>query len=401
MHGTVILPDRTMVEAVHRSGRQQGNPISVCHVTEGAAWAGAEVQLTTLLRALSKCPDISLHALVFHESRLASELRHFGVAVQVVDAQRQSLLSLLAECSEFVKSKKIQILHSHSYKENLIACLLSRVCKVKYLVRTEHGHPEPYSAIRHPKHCCVLAADRIAARYTATKIVSVSSDLGEFWKRHVGAQRVAVLRNGVDVEWVNSKFGPSEARQRLGIPGDASVVGIAARLELIKRHDLFLATARYLASKVANVKFVIAGDGRQKVFLQRLIYEYGLEDQVSLLGERKDVHDVLRAMDILLICSDHEGVPMVMLESMALGIPVVSRKVGGIPEVIRDGENGLLIASNDPEEIGDACMSIFQDPCRRASLVQAARDEIQRLYSAEKNAEVMLEVYRSVCRSSP
>ena len=82
---------------------------------------------------------------------------------------------------------------------------------------------------------------------------------------------------------------------------------------------------------------------------------------MALLGERNDVYDVLRAMDILLICSDHEGIPMVMLEAMALGVTVVSRKVGGIPEVIRDGVNGILVPSDDPQELGHACMSIFQE----------------------------------------
>jgi glycosyltransferase involved in cell wall biosynthesis len=175
------------------------------------------------------------------------------------------------------------------------------------------------------------------------------------------------------------------------------VIGIAARLECIKRHDLFVATASYLAQKIPNSNFVIAGGGRQKESLRRLILESGLQDRVAVLGERNDVYDVLRAMDILLICSDHEGIPMVMLEAMALGVTVVSRKVGGVPEVIRHGVNGILVPSDRPEELGSACMSIFEEPGSRANLRQAARDEIHRRYSADKNAEIMVELYRSIC----
>jgi len=392
------LPDKQTSESPDRFAPQQKNRISVCHVIEGGAWAGAEVQVATLLRALSKCPDLSLHAILLQEGRLAHELRTFGVAVQVISERRRSFPRVVSECSEFLRRKNIQILHSHNYKENLVALLLSRICKVPHLVRTEHGHPEPYSAVRNLKHWCVLAANRTAAKYTAARIVSVSSDLGEFWKRRVDPQKVTILRNGVDLEGVRSSFSPAEAKQRLGISEDSFVVGVAARLECIKRHDLFLATASYLAQKIPNANFVIAGGGRQKEPLQRLILESSLQDRVALLGERNDVYDVLRAMDILLICSDHEGIPMVMLEAMALGVTVVSRKVGGIPEVIRDGVNGILVSSDDPGELGRACMSVFQEPHLGANLRQAAHDEIHRRYSADKNAETLVELYRSICR---
>ena len=91
---------------------------------------------------------------------------------------------------------------------------------------------------------------------------------------------------------------------------------------------------------------------------------------------------------------------MVVLEAMTLGVAVVSRKVGGIPEVIRDGITGLLVPSNSPEELGRACISIFEKPRWLASFTQVARDQIQQRFSADKNAQTMLELYQSVCRPS-
>jgi L-malate glycosyltransferase len=376
----------------------RGSRISICHVSAGDAWAGIEVQVATLLRALSKRPEVSLYAIVLYDGRLAQELRSFGVTVHVVSEQQNSFPRLISGCAQFVKGKNIQILHSNNYKENLVALLLSHSCKVPYLVRTQHGLPEPYSIARNLKHWFVLAADHFAAKYTRTRIVGVSSDLGEYWKRHVDPRRVVVVHNGVDLKRVHSGLWPGQAKKRLGIAGDSFVVGIAARLEGIKRLDLFVATARYLADRIPKSAFVIAGEGRQKEPLQRLILQSGLRDRVALLGERKDVYDVLRAMDVLLICSDHEGIPMVMLEAMALGVAVVSRKVGGIPEVIRDRVTGILVPSDSPEELGRACMLLFERPRWRADLAQVARDEIHQRYSADKNAEIMVELYRSICR---
>ena len=97
------------------------------------------------------------YAIVFYEGRLAHELRSLGADVHVANEQEKSFSRVIYRCSEFVKSRKIQILHSHNYKENLVALLLSRICKVPHLVRTEHGHPEPYSVARSPRHWCVLA----------------------------------------------------------------------------------------------------------------------------------------------------------------------------------------------------------------------------------------------------
>jgi glycosyltransferase involved in cell wall biosynthesis len=376
----------------------RGSRISICHVSAGDAWAGNEVQASTLLRALSKRPEVSLYAIVLYDGRLAQELRSFGVTVHVVNEQHKSFPRLISGCAQFVKGKNIQILHSHSYKENLVALLLSHSCKVPHLVRTQHGLPPPYSIARNLKHWFVLAADQLAAKYTRARIVGVSSDLGEYWKRHVDPRRVVVVHNGADLERVDSGLLPGEAKTRLGIAGDSFVVGIAARLEGVKRLDLFVATARYLADRIPKSAFVIAGEGRQKEPLQRLILQSGMRDRVALLGERKDVYDVLRAMDVLLICSDHEGIPMVMLEAMALGVAVVSRKVGGIPEVIRDRVTGILVPSDSPEELGRACMLLFERPLWRADLAQVAHDEIHQRYSADKNAEIMVELYRSICR---
>jgi len=349
------------------------------------------------LRALSKCPEVALHAILLHEGRLARELRSFGVDVHVVNQQQKSLPRVLSECSAFVKARNIQILHSHNYKENLIALSLAHICSIPHLVRTAHGHPEPYSVIRNLKHWGVLFADRMAAKYTAAHIVSVSSDLGEYWKRHANPRNVIVLQNAVDHDNVRSNYSSVEAKHRLGISGDSFVIGIAARLECIKRHDLFLATAKYVAEQLPKTTFVIAGGGRYKEPLQRLAIESGLADRIRLLGERDDVYHVLRAMDILLICSDHEGIPMVMLEAMALGVAVVARKVGGIPEVIRQGVNGVLVSSDSPAELANACLSLYESPELRKKLTDCACDDIHWRYSAEKHARAIVELYQSLC----
>jgi len=274
---------------------RKGKPISVCHVVGGGDWAGAEAQVATLVRGLSKSSDVAPHAIVFYDKRLARELRSAGAEVHVASAQDRSFPRLISECSQFVKSRKIQIVHSHCYKENLLSLALSHAGKVPHLVRTEHGLPEPYSVVRNLKHWCVPAADRMAAKYTPDRIISVSSDLAEYWKEHANPEKVIVLRNGVDLERTVSVFTVGEAKQRLGIPRDSFVIGMGARLEPIKRLDLFVSTAACLAGRMPNSKFIITGGGRQEQWLRQLVGKSGLQDRVILLGERNDMYDVLRA----------------------------------------------------------------------------------------------------------
>lgn len=388
----------TYRDADAESQPHEGNTISVCHVVGGGDWAGAEVQAATLLRALRKRPGVALHAITLYEGRLAQELRDAGIDVHAAGQEHFGFPRLLFHCARFVKSRGVQLLHSHGYKESLISTLLSRTCGVPHLVRTEHGHPEPYSVLRNPTHWCVLAADRTAARYTPDRILCVSDDLGEYWTRHARPGSVTVMPNGVDPGQVQSPFSPPEARERLGVPADHKVVGIAARLDPIKRPDLFLATARSLAAKITDLSFVMAGHGRLEDSLRQQARELGIADRVFFLGRRNDVYDVLRAMDVLLICSDHEGIPMVMLEAMALGVCVVARRVGGISEVIRDGATGVLVPSDTADALSAACESVLLDARVRAGLTQAARRQIADEHSADLNAERVHDMYEAIVR---
>jgi glycosyltransferase involved in cell wall biosynthesis len=367
-------------------------------VVGGGDWAGAEVQASTLLGALQKRPGVALHAITLYEGRLARELRGAGIDVYVAGEEHKPFPQLMIHCAQFVKSRSIQILHSHGYKESIISLLLSRTCRVPHLVRTEHGHPEPYSTARNLKHWCVLAMDRTAARFTPDRILCVSDDLGNYWKRHAKPERVVIMPNGIDPEHVRSVFCTQEARVRLGIPANHNVVGIAARLDPVKRPDLFLSTARSLASRLPNVSFVIAGHGRLEESLRKQVCDWGLADRIFFLGRRSDVYDVLRAMDVLLICSDHEGIPMMMLEAMALGVCVVARDVGGISEVIRHGETGLLVPSDSPEALSTACESILRDEPLRTSIVSSARKQIASEHSADLNAQKVLQMYEAIVR---
>ena len=387
-----IASHPSLAVASHPAAKEK-HRISVCHIVAGDAWAGAEVQVTGLLKYLSRDPDLSVHAVALSDSRFASELQACGIDVCVLPRNRNSFWQIVRACNNFVTSRQVSILHSHKYEGNIISSLVAHRARIPHLVRTAHGCAEPYSPFRQPKHWIALRLDHLCTDWKAEHVIAVSSEMAQYYPRFLAKGTISVIRNGVDRELVSSPLTSTEAKMKLGLRAQHFVIGTVGRLEPIKRHDLFIATARRVADQVPDARFLIAGSGRQLTLLRKLVSEAGLKGSFDLLGGREDIYDVVRAMDVLLICSDHEGLPTTMLEAMVLGVPVVARRVGGIPEVIEHRLNGLLISSSDPDDLAAACVELHRFQNLRRRLAENA-SRLAQIYSAERMAEKVAHLYR-------
>ena len=368
---------------------------SICHVISGDRWAGAEVQAATLIRALCRKADLRVSALVLNEGRLADELRQAGAIVQVIPESRIGFAQILREAVPFVRQQQVQLLHSHRYKENLLSHLLALRCPVPVTVRTQHGMPEPFQGWQSLRQLFHQQLDRWTGRFAADAIIGVSAEMEPQLRLNYGSRKVFTIRNGIDTTQVFSRFSREEAKRSLGCTA-APVIGIVGRLEPVKRLDIFLAMAKIVTSVVPGAQFVVAGDGALRQSLLASVRQSGLEGNVLFLGHREDIHDVLRALDVLVMCSDHEGLPMVLLEAMWLGVPVVGRAVGGIREVLENGRNGLTAPSAVPADFAVACLRLLGDRSLGESLCRSAAGDIQREFSMERNAEAILRLYRKL-----
>jgi glycosyltransferase involved in cell wall biosynthesis len=341
----------------------------VCHIASGDAWAGAEVQIAHLLRALVQRPGIELSAVLLNEGRLAVELRAAGVPVVVLPETRLSFPRLLWNAGKYVRGRGASILHSHRYKENLIAACLVKAGVSEFHVRTQHGRPEPFRSYRAVKQRVLHGADRWVAEHATDRVISVSHELSAYFPASI-AHKVAVIHNGVDLRSIRSNMEPAAAKRRLGLNEDSPVIGSLGRMEPVKRLDLFVETARRIRAAYPDTQFVIAGSGSSEAEIRKMVKG---DSSFHILGYRDDTYDVLRAMDLLLLTSDHEGLPMVLLEAQALGIPVLSRNVGGVGEVIESGANGLLVNSADPACLGSECVALLRDEVRRNAMARFAQ----------------------------
>ena len=381
---------------VIRGQHSRKAPISVCHLVSGDAWGGAEAQLSALMRSLSKRAELNMSAIVLNEGRLAEELRDSCSDVRVIPERQRSFWQIVAETREFLRARNIQVVHAHRYKENVIGALLAFHDPRLKLVKTQHGQTETLSGLAGAKQWLAHTIDRLTMRYATNVVISVSSHLTEYLRRYVGDDRIAVIPNGIDLSRVNCELSRAEAKKRLGIPEETPVVGSVGRLERVKRLDIFVHSAGEILNQIPTTRFVIAGNGREEMSLRQLVADLGLSDQFIFLGYQSDTSAILRAMDVLLITSDHEGLPMVLLEAMALGTAVIARKVGGISEVLTDRQTGFLVDDRSPAALSHACVEALQNTKRTENVACAARKLIETNFLADHNGEHVSELYMSL-----
>jgi len=216
-------------------------------------------------------------------------------------------------------------------------------------------------------------------------------------------EKVSVVRPGIPYlasgqVHIASAEQRRQARVQWGLPRDAYVITAVGRLSTEKRFDLFLETCALLAEKLPDTRFMLVGGGKQEANLRELAGTLGLDERLVFTGLTRDMESVYAATDLLMLTSDTEGTPHVLLEAMGSDIPVVSTAVGGIPEFVTSGEHGLLVPPGDKEALAQAAVAIHNDPALRERFIAGGR-QVAAQFTVERMVEGVEEVYRRVVTS--
>jgi len=188
--------------------------------------------------------------------------------------------------------------------------------------------------------------------------------------------RLLLINNGVDTDrFLNPDNGG--LREKLGLRGREKVVGMVGRLVTEKAYDIFLRSARRVVSDFPDARFLIVGDGDERPALEGLAGALGIRDKVFFLGEREDVPGLVSIFDIAVLSSRMESFPVVLLEYMAAGKPIVTTGVGGNAEIVSDGKTGLMVPPEDPEALAGAIMELLRDPKKAEGMGKAARETVK------------------------
>lgn len=374
--------------------------LKLCHIAMGDLWAGAEVQLATLTAELAKRPGIALSVVLFNDGRLADEIRRCNVPVTVLPESSLGMHQLVRKFVAFCQANRFDLIHTHKYKDNLVGSIAAGYCGIPHLVRTIHGLAEPFRGLEAMKMRLYDAADDLAIRAKADRVVAVSGEIAKILQARYGEHLVAHIYNGVRLGGICPQKTPKEVRSLLRVSDSVRLIGVVGRLTAVKGHQHFLEALVKMNRRASDIHGVIVGDGPLRESLQSQAHALGLADRVHFVGHRDDTYDFMRALDVFVLPSLHEGIPMVLLEAMALTRPIVASRIGGIPEVVHDGVHGLLVPVGDAGALADACLRHLTDGELAARCAAAARSRVEQHFSSEAMADHMCRLYAEVIGTS-
>jgi len=284
----------------------------------------------------------------------------------------KDILALL-EIYNFIKKNRIQIVHTHSSKAGVLGRLSAALAGGRIILHTVHGWSfhsyQPFIVNR-----LYRLLERICAKFTHKIIVVSLWDKDKGIKNGVGKEgQYVLIRYGIDQAVFSKQKGSDALRSSWGLASGELAVGMIACFKPQKSPLDFIRLAYLISREIEQVKFILVGDGVLLPKVRGLIRKLNLEGRVILSGWRGDIPLVLSCLDVFVLTSLWEGLPIVVLEAMASGVPLVVTDTGGIREVVQDGQTGYLVKTRDLSALNNQVTGLLKDAAKRKMLAQAAK----------------------------
>jgi glycosyltransferase involved in cell wall biosynthesis len=298
--------------------------------------------------------------------------------------------------ADVIRGGRFDIVHAHGSKAGLIGRMAAMFAGARHRVVTVHNDVLGGSVGPRMRRA-VVRVERWLSRHTS-RIITVSDSLRGIMIGDIGIDPalVVTVHNGLDLEPFLSLTDPAPHRLRFGIPADAIVLGQAARFAPQKAHDRLVAAAVPVLERVPNAWLVLAGDGPLLDPVKRQAAASGVADRIVFPGFEHDIRGFLAALDVFVSSPSSEGLGNAAIEAMAAGLPVVSVRTGGIPEVVVDGETGLLTEPGDPAALTAAMLRLARDPMLRRQMGEAGRSRATDEFAEAGMLSRTAKVYREV-----
>jgi glycosyltransferase involved in cell wall biosynthesis len=354
-------------------------PIRVFHLIKSLGRGGAEMLLPEGLRFADRARFAYGYGyfLPWKDAMVAS-LEGQGVEVTCLAARSNPAILLSARrVAEHLGEWKADLLHCHMPMAGAVGRLAGALAGIP-VVYTEHNKMERF----HP----LTRWLNLRTWRWQQQVIAVSGDVADSIRSHAGSDvPVKVVLNGINVDHFRRDLAEAQpVRSRFGIPANVPVIGTVAVFRVQKRLHDWLDAARRLRAQHPTARFLIVGDGPLREELLALTIQMELDDVVHFAGLQEDVRPYLAAMDIYMMSSMFEGLPVALLEAMAMECAVVCTSVGGIPEAIRNDDNGFLVKAGDPARLARVAGEVLgsRDTMRRVGA--AARRTVEQRFSMQR-----------------
>lgn len=318
---------------------------------------------------------------------LADELTSAGTPVQLLDQERRrpDYFAFL-KVARLLRTERFDVVHTHNTQPFIDGGIGATLARVRTLVHTDHAR-------NFPDKRRYIVAEHVLSHF-AYRVVGVSEHTTANLRRYerIPQRKLLTIPNGIDARPYELPFDPTVKRQELGL-SDGPVVGFAGRLATQKGVAYLLEAMRLLLRRFPRLTLLVAGEGPLNPDLRRTARELGVESSVKFLGVRPDMPELYRLLDVFVLPSLWEGLPMVVLEAMAAGCPVVASGVGGVPSVVEHESSGLLVPPQRPDQIATEVGRLLDSSELRERFRQAGRVAFKQRFSAESMARRYEDVY--------
>jgi glycosyltransferase involved in cell wall biosynthesis len=296
-----------------------------------------------------------------------------------------------------MRRERPHVVHTHTAKAGFVGRIAARLAGVPVVLHTFHGHVF-HGYFSPAKTRLFLLIERLGARLS-TRIITISPRLREEIAQFgvTGSERIEVIPLGFELEMFASQpRGAGDFRRSLGLPAAATLVGAVGRLVPIKNIPLLLEAVALARQEDPAIRVVLVGDGALREELEVEAEALGLGQAVIFTGWRHDLASVYADLDALVISSHNEGTPASLIEAMATGCPVVSTRVGGVPDLIADGETGRLVPPGEREALAAALLELFREQERTARMAELAQRQVLERHQARRLVADVDRLYRQL-----
>lgn len=367
------------------SAQDASRPL-VAHIIDELPPDGAERLLVDLMRRRSGRFRYVIVCLV-KGGPLESEFEALGIPVVIIGRARKFDLGMVLRLARWMREEQVAVVHTHLFAADVFGRLAAKLAGVRAVLSTSHN-------VNGWKGRLHRLLDRVLSTISS-RVVGCTEEVGRVLVERDGipARKVAVVENGVDLRRFDA-VSAEGVREEFGIAPDAMLMGVVGRLHPQKGHeDLLQAFVQLRQLTGAKFQCLFIGDGELRARLEAEVARLGLGDVVRFTGLRKDVPRLLVALDVFVMPSRWEGLPMALLEAMACGKPCVVTSVGGIPSVIDDGANGLMLPAEQPQAMAQAMARLIGDAGLRRQLGAAARECALRRYDVGRALQAYESMY--------
>jgi glycosyltransferase involved in cell wall biosynthesis len=361
--------------------------LRVAHVVLSLDLGGLERIVVNLaregLQRGQQCAVICLE----RSGALAKQAEQFGAEVHCVHKRPGLRPGTVSRVKEVLRGFRPDVVHTHTPGGLLYAGRAARAMGVPLVVHTEHlnntRHPSIRPLVRWRRTWLLWYAAGYCRRFFCVS-KDIAVDLAA--QRVVPRPKLAVLLNGIDTEHVARATDTEALRRSLQIPAGAPVIGTVGRLNTVKRQDLLIRAFARVRQRFPQAHLVLVGDGPARDTLNTLVAQLQLQASVHLVGAQLEPERYLQIMDVFALSSSLEGLPLAILEAWAVGLPVIASAVGGVPDLIADGRNGLLFEPGDEAVLARLLGELLENPTRGSCLGREGQREVNERYGLRRMA---------------